>query len=79
MSMSSFALTHRDNRPSLLAKYFPRVGCDLPEQGGISGNINLKRTPHPAIKEERPVTFNPITGEAAYKDTKKPIGACWFA
>lgn len=74
---SSFAPTNRDMRPSILKK-LPPMGCDLPEQGGIGGNIKINKKPNPFIKEERPTIFNPVTGEVVYKDTIKPNGACWF-
>ena len=57
---------------------FP-IGCDLPEQGGISGNIKVNEKPTPFVLEERPSVYNPITGEMVYRDTIKPKHACWFA
>ena len=51
--------------------FLPPVGCDLPEQGGIGGNI-VKDTPKPFVLEERPKTFNFKTGKWEYVDQQKP-------
>lgn len=79
MFTNSFAPEGRDMRPAVLKKYFPKVGCDLPEQGGISGNIKVNKKPSPFVLEERPAVYNPETGEMVYRDTIKPKYACWFA
>ena len=50
--------------------FLPPVGCDLPEQGGIGGNIK-KDEPNPFVMEERPKTFNFRTGKWEYVDQKK--------
>ena len=59
---------NRDMRPDFL-KRLPNIGCDMPEQGGISGNIRLDEKPNPWVKEERPSVINPITGDRVYLDT----------
>ena len=58
-------------------KFFP-IGCDMPEQGGISGNIKVNKKPSPFVLEERPAVYNPITGQTVYRDTIKPRQACWL-
>ena len=55
---------------------FPPVGCDLPEQGGIGGNLG-KDEPKPYVLEERPKQYNFRTGKWEYIDKKIPNG--WIA
>ena len=38
-----------DRRPAFLKKIFPVVGCDMPEQGGISGNLNKNKPKSPYV------------------------------
>ncbi len=53
-----------DNRPIFRMP----VGCDLPEDGGITGNIGKHDKPVPGAMEERPVMIDPKTGEKVYVD-----------
>ncbi len=46
----------------------PQIGCDLPQDGGITGNYGLRNKPIPGAMEERPVMTDPITGEKIYED-----------
>ena len=47
--------------------FLPPAGCDLPEQGGISGNIR-KDEPYPFVLEERPTNYDFKTGKLKYSD-----------
>jgi len=38
-----------DKRPQILKILFPTVGCDMPEQGGLSGNMNKKDLDYPFV------------------------------
>ena len=46
----------------------PSLGCDLPENGGITGNLGKDDKPIPGACEERPVIIDPKTGEKVYLD-----------
>ena len=47
---------------------YPPVGCDLPQNGGISGNLGRHNKPIPGACEERPAMYDPKTGEMVYVD-----------
>ena len=70
-----------DKRPDFLKKLVPAVGCDLPEQGGISGNMKVGKNdkPHPIAKEERPTVYDWRTGEMVYKDKLPKPHVCYIA
>ena len=50
--------------------YYPGnvYGCDLPQNGGISGNLGRNNKPIPGACEERPAKYDPKTGEMVYVD-----------
>lgn len=56
-----------------------KYGCDLPENGGITGQMGKRDKPSPFVLEERPTTIDWKTGERVYRDTIKPKYACWMA
>ena len=47
---------------------YPTIGCDLPQNGGISGNLGKHNKPIPEACEERPAMYDPKTGEKVYVD-----------
>lgn len=47
---------------------YPTIGCDLPQDGGISGTLGTHNRPIPGACEERPAVFDPKTGEMVYVD-----------
>lgn len=57
------------------------AGCDMPEQGGINGNIKVGRKdrPNPFILEERPTTTDWRTGDRVYTDRLPRPFVCYMA
>ena len=60
MNISSFASSQPYN--------YPTIGCDLPQNGGIGGNLGKPDKPIPGACEERPRMIDPKTGELVYVD-----------
>lgn len=58
----------------------PTGGCDLPEDGGISGTLGKFNKPIPGAMEERNKTFDFKAGEWVYTDQlPKDSNVCWLA
>ena len=71
-----------DMRPNFLKALLPFiVGCDMPEQGGIGGNMKVGRKdkPNPFILEERPTTTDWRTGDRVYVDKLPKPFVCYMA
>lgn len=64
LGISSFAPT----QTTPILKGLPKVGCDLPEDGGISGTLGKFNKPMPGACEERPTTYDWKTGQNVYLD-----------
>lgn len=58
----------KQNDTSIWNMKLPTVGCDLPENGGIGGNLGKHDKPIPGACEERTTIINPETGEREYLD-----------
>lgn len=66
--LKSFVSTQKNSIPPFLLGQ----GNDAPENGGFTGAINDKPNPF-IVKEERPKTIDPKTGELVYSDKLKPL------
>ena len=65
-NVAGYAIAGTNKLPSWLPQ---TPGCDLPQDGGIGGNLGKNNLPKPGIVlEERPAKYDFKTGEWVYVD-----------